>query len=150
MSMKIIAKNKRGHFDYAITDVLVAGLVLSGGEVKSVKAGHISLKGSYIRLHNQEAYLVGAHIRPYAQAANTDYDAERPRKLLLHKQQLAELITAKNEARQAVPLAVGVERGLIKLELGVGRGQKKYDKRNVIKTRETQREISRQHKLRGQ
>lgn len=146
--MKIIAKNKRGSYDYAITEKLVAGLVLSGGEVKSVRAGHISLKGSYIRLLEGEAYLVGAHIRPYTHAGKQEsYDPERPRKLLMHRRELAELANAKQAARQAVPLAVGLEHGLIKLELGVGRGQKNYDKRAVIKTRETQREIGRVQKM---
>lgn len=145
--MKIIAKNKRGTYDYAIDQQMVAGLVLSGGEVKSVKAGEISLKGSYIRLLHDEAYLVGAHIRQYANSANAgDYDPTRPRKLLLHKKELAQITTAKHGGVQAVPLAVGVSRGLIKLEIGLGRGQRKYDKRQVIKARQTQREMDREIK----
>ena len=141
--MKIIAKNKRGTYDYAIDERIVAGLVLSGAEVKSVKKGEISLKGSYISLRQGEAYLINAHIRKYANAHVGEYDPTRPRKLLIHKKQLAELQSAKDRGVQAVPLAVGVERGLVKLEFGFGRGQKQYDKRAAIKRRETQREMDR-------
>lgn len=145
--MKIVAKNKRGTYDYAIDERIVAGLVLSGPEVKSAKAGEVSLKGSYIRLLNNEAYLVGAHIRHYANSAGvSDYDPTRPRKLLVHKKQLAEIVNAKHENVQAVPLAIGISRGLVKLEIGLGRGQKKYDKRAVIKARQTQRDIAREIK----
>lgn len=146
--MKIIAKNKRGTYDYAIDQQMVAGLVLSGDEVKSVKAGEISLKGSYIRLLRDEAYLVGAHIRHYANSAGVgDYDPIRPRKLLLHKKELAQITAAKHGGVQAVPLAVGLSRGLVKIEIGLGRGQRKYDKRQVIKARQTAREMDREIKI---
>lgn len=145
--MKIVAKNKRGTYDYSISERIVAGLMLSGPEVKSSKSGEISLKGSYISIRGGEAYLIGAHIRKYAQSSATgDYDPTRPRKLLVHKKQLAEIINAKHAGVQAVPLAVGVERGLVKLEIGLGRGQRKHDKRQVIKARQTLREMSREIK----
>lgn len=145
--MKIVAKNKRGTYDYAIDERIVAGLVLSGPEVKSAKAGEISLKGSYIRLLNGEAYLVGTHIRQYANSSpHADYDPTRPRKLLVHKKELNEMLAAKHANIQAVPLAVGILRGLVKLEIGLGRGQRKYDKRQVLKARQTQRDIDREIK----
>lgn len=145
--MKIVAKNKRGTYDYAIDERIVAGLVLSGAEVKSAKAGEVSLKGSYVSIRGGEAYLVGAHIRKYAQsAASGDYDPTRPRKLLVHKKQLAEMTAAKHGGEQAVPLAIGISRGLVKLEIGLGRGRKKYDKRAVLKARQTQRDIDRELK----
>lgn len=148
--MKIVAKNKRGTYDYAIDQRIVAGLVLSGPEVKSAKAGEISLKGSYVRLLNGEAYLVGAHIRHYANSsAAGDYDPTRPRKLLLHKKELAQIVTAKHGGVQAVPLAVGILRGLVKLEIGLGHGQRKHDKRNVIKARQTARELDREIKAKN-
>ncbi len=145
--MKIVAKNKRGTYDYAIDERIVAGLVLSGAEVKSAKAGEVSLKGSYVSIRGGEAYLVSAHIRKYANSsANGDYDPTRPRKLLVHKKQLDEIIAAKHANVQAVPLAIGISRGLVKLEIGLGRGQKKYDKRAVLKARQTQRDIAREIK----
>lgn len=142
-SMQIIAKNKRGRYDYAITDTMVAGLVLSGAEVKSVKAGHISLKGSYVSVRGGEAYLVGAHINPLAHAVQPDYQPTRARKLLMHAAELAELMADKQRGLQTVPLAVGVSRGYIKVELGRGRGQKRYDKREVIKQRDMARDAAR-------
>jgi len=145
--MKIVAKNKRGNYDYSIEEKIVAGLVLSGAEVKSAKAGEISLKGSYISIRDGEAYLIGAHIRKYAQSSGIgDYDPTRPRKLLVHKKQLANMLAAKHAGQQAIPLAIGISHGLIKLEFGIGRGQKKYDKRARIKTRQTQRDIAREIK----
>jgi SsrA-binding protein len=145
--MKIVAKNKRGTFDYAIDQRIVAGLVLSGPEVKSAKNGEISLKGSYVSIRGGEAYLVNAHIRKYANSSAVgDYDPTRPRKLLVHKKQLDEMINAKHANVQAVPLAVGVSRGLVKLEIGLGRGQRKYDKRHVIKARQTLRDMAREIK----
>lgn len=147
--MKIVAKNKRGTYDYAIDERIVAGLVLSGPEVKSAKSGEISLKGSYVSIRGGEAYLINAHIRKYTNSSMVgDYDPTRPRKLLVHKKQLDEIINAKHANVQAVPLAVGISRGLVKLEIGLGRGQRKYDKRNVIKARETLREMGREIKQR--
>lgn len=145
--MKIVAKNKRGTYDYAIDERIMAGLVLSGPEVKSAKSGEISLKGSYVSIRGGEAYLVNAHIRKYANSSTVgDYDPTRPRKLLVHKKQLDEIINAKHANVQAVPLAVGVSRGLVKLEIGLGRGQRKYDKRHVIKARQTLRDMAREIK----
>lgn len=145
--MKIVAKNKRGTFDYAIDQRIVAGLVLSGPEVKSAKNGEISLKGSYVSIRGGEAYLVNAHIRKYANSSAVgDYDPTRPRKLLVHKKQLDEMINAKHANVQAVPLAVGVSHGLVKLEIGFGRGQRKYDKRHAIKARQTLRDMAREIK----
>jgi SsrA-binding protein len=142
--MKLLAKNKRATFDYEITDKLVAGLVLSGAEVKSTKAGHASLKGSFIQIKDGEAYLTNAHITPYNRAGNqSSLDPTRTRKLLLHRKQLNELIGDKADGLQLVPMALLEHHGLIKLEIGLGRGKKLYDKRAVIKKRDTDREARR-------
>jgi SsrA-binding protein len=146
--MKIVAKNKRARFDYQIKETLIAGLVLAGHEVKSVKSGHISLKGSFVSMRSGEAWLTNAHITQYKQAANlASYDPERSRKLLLHRKQIDELLGAvKTQGNSVVPLAVGIERGLVKVELGIGRGKKNYDKRETIKRsdmlRDADREVS--------
>jgi SsrA-binding protein len=142
--MKLLAKNRRATFDYEITDRLVAGLVLSGDEVKSIKAGHASLKGSFVILRDNEAYLSNAHITPYQHAANPDkLDPIRNRKLLLHRRQLDELIEHKQSGESVVATALLLERNFVKLEIGIGRGKKRYDKRQSIKERDTSRDVAR-------
>ncbi len=142
--MKLLAKNKRASYDYEITDKLVAGLVLSGSEVKSAKAGHASLKGSFVHIKDGEAYLTNAHITPYNRAGNqSSLDPTRTRKLLLHRKQLNELIGRHNDGYQIVPMALLEDHALVKLEIGVGRGKKQYDKRAVIKKRESDIEARR-------
>ncbi len=129
--MKIIATNRRAKFDYELKEKFEAGLVLTGSEVKSIKAGHIDLKGSYISFRGQEAYLVKAHVSPYKQAMNLDsYEPESERKLLLHKSELNRIIEdAKSQHLTIVPTAIGLSRGRIKLEIALARGKKLYDKR---------------------
>ncbi len=146
--MRIIAKNKRARFDYVIKEVYSAGIVLSGHEVKSVKAGHISLKGSFVSVKNSEAYLTNAHITLYSNAANIKgYDPVRSRKLLLHRKELDQIFSSsKTQGLSVVPLAIGVERGLVKVELGVGRGKKRHDKRETIKKRDMLRDADREIK----
>jgi SsrA-binding protein len=146
-AMKVLAKNRRATFDYEITENLVAGLVLSGSEVKSVKQGFASLKASYVLLRDGEAYLTNAHITPYAHTGNKEaLDPTRSRKLLLHRKQLDELIKSKQAGLSIVPTALLLAGQLVKLEIGIGRGKKRYDKRETIKRRTIDRELSRQLK----
>jgi SsrA-binding protein len=145
--MKLLAKNRRATFDYEIKDRLVAGLALDGAEVKSIKAGFASLKGSFVALRDNEAYLNNAHVTPYRHASNKpELDPTRVRKLLLHRKQLDDLIKSKQSGLSVVPTALLLEGRLIKLEIGIGRGKKQYDKRQTIKERDTNRELSRQLK----
>jgi SsrA-binding protein len=145
--MKVLAKNRRATFDYELTEHLVAGLVLSGDEVKSLKAGHGSLKGSFVALRGEEAFLQGAHITPYAKASDrAGIDPTRHRKLLLHRKQIDELIAHKQSGLSVVPTALLLAGSLIKIEIGIGRGKKRYDKRETIKRRDTDRELARQLK----
>lgn len=139
--MKIVATNRRARFDYDITDTYVTGVVLNGPEVKSAKAGQINLKGSYVMLRHGEAYLTNAHIAPYQHAETDEAEASRDRKLLLHKKEITKLAAHKQNGRTIVPLAAGIERGLVKIKIGVGRGRRKYDKREHIRRREARREI---------
>jgi SsrA-binding protein len=142
--MKIVASNRRARFDYDISERLVAGLVLTGSETKSTKAGHISLKGSFVTLAGGEAYLSNAQITPYSQTGpHIEQEPTRRRKLLLHRRELAKLTSAKQAGLSLVPLAAGLERGFVKLELGIGHGKKRYDKRQTIKRRQTERELGR-------
>lgn len=146
--MKTIAINKRANYDYQILDKYEAGLVLSGHEVKSVKLGHINLKGAYVTIMNNkkgnpQASLINANISPYKYAGKMpDYEPTRSRKLLLHKSELQKLI-GKAEYLTLVPTKVYNKQGIIKLEFGIGRGKKKIDKREDIKKRDVEREIRR-------
>ncbi len=143
--MKEITKNKNAYFNYEILEKLVAGISLLGLEVKSIKSGRISLKATYVVLRNEEAFLIGANIPPY-QPKNTpkDYNPERSRKLLLKKSEIKYLIgKTKQKGLTIVPLRVYNIRGKIKLEIGLAKGKKKFDKRRVIKKRESEREIRR-------
>jgi len=147
--MKLLAKNRRATFDYQIEDKLVAGLVLSGAEVKSAKLGQVSMKGSFVTIKDGEAWLNNAHFTPYNMAGNrSGLDPTRTRKLLVHKKQLDELISKKHAGYQLVALALLEERNLVKLEVGLGKSKKRYDKRETIKRRETERDLNRQIKTR--
>jgi SsrA-binding protein len=142
--MKLLAKNRRATFDYAISEKLIAGLVLSGAEVKSAKLGHVSLKGSFVSIKDGEAWLNNAHFTPYNMAGNrSGLDPTRPRKLLVHRKQLQELIATKQRGLQLVPLALLEERRLVKLEVGLGKGKKLYDKRETLKRRTQELEARR-------
>src|SRR5574343_123407 len=117
--MKVIAKNRRAYYDYEILETFTAGLSLLGHEVKSIRSGQISLKGSFVHFNNHEAYLVNAHIRRYSYATNLkEYDPTRSRKLLLHRKQIDRLEAEKKGAGLAViPLAVGLDHGRIKIDI---------------------------------
>lgn len=141
--MKVLAKNRRATFDYAIAERLTAGLVLSGPEVKSAKSGAASLKGSFIVIRDAEAYLTNAHITPYQHARTEGYEPTRERKLLLHRKQLDSLIASKQSGLSIIPTAMLQAGPFVKLEIGIGRGKKRYDKRQTIKRRDTIRDIAR-------
>lgn len=141
----VYATNPRAHFDYQILETLEAGLVLSGYEVKAVKNGKASIKGSYVKIISNEPCLVGANIAPY-QPANTpaDYDPQRSRKLLLNKKEVNDLSKKLESGLTLVPLKLYGKKNLIKLELALARGKKKYDKRETIKKKEFERREKRQ------
>jgi len=147
--MPTLAINKRAYFDYIIGDKYEAGLVLLGHEVKSVKSGHISLKGSYITLKASRngglpgLYLINAHIPLYKFASNVkNYEPTRSRQILLNKKEISHLVGKKQESGLTlVPLKLYTKHSFVKLEFGVGRGKKKTDKREAIKKRETDRSI---------
>ncbi len=149
--MKILAENRKARFDYEILEKFEAGMVLIGQEVKSIKSGRISIKGSYVVLKGEEPYLIGANVPPYQpKNAPPDYEPERSRKLLLTKSEIKHLIgKTKEKGLTSVPLRVYTKRGKVKLEFGIGKGRKKADKRELIKKREAERELKRELKSRG-
>ncbi|MEA3463936.1 MAG: SsrA-binding protein SmpB [Patescibacteria group bacterium] len=146
--MPTLAINKRANFDYDIKEKFTAGIVLLGHEVKSVKTGHINLKGSYVTLKKTkkilpELYLINAHIPLYKHAGKVkNYDPTRPRKLLLKKNEIKYLIGKKQEqGLTLMPIKIYTKRSLIKLEFGIGKGKRKIDKRAMIKKREVDRKM---------
>jgi len=143
--MSVYATNEKAHFDYHIQETLEAGLVLAGHEVKSIRAGRCSIKGAYVKIVGGEAWLLGATVSPY-QPGNVppDYDQQRSRKLLLKKKELNYLMGKSQEkGLTLVPIRLYNKNGLIKLEVGIGQGKKKADKREKIAKREVQRKIER-------
>lgn len=144
--MPILATNKRAAFDYEILATWEAGLMLTGGEVKAVREGQISLKGAYVTLNQSELWLINAHISPYKKAGpNSSYDPTRRRKLLLKKFEIKRLVGQKQQSGLTIiPLKVYTKNHRIKLEIGLGRGRKKFDKRELIKKRDMAREMKRE------
>lgn len=137
-----LAKNSRATYDYDIKDTFDAGLVLEGREVKSIRAGNVSMTGSYVTINQDGAYLVNCHIGPYKYAPNEDYNPTKTRKVLLKKQEIATLL-GKEKGLVVIPLEIYTTRNYIKLKLGVGRARKKLDKREYLKKKDTTREIRR-------
>ncbi len=138
-----LADNRKALHDYEIQEKFQAGLVLTGQEVKSVKNGHLSLKGAFVTFHNGDAYLTNAHISKYKQAGNLkDYDPTHSRRLLLRKKEIRYLQGKSAEkGLTIVPLSVYTKSRFVKMEIAVARGKKDYDKRETLKKRDTEREI---------
>ena len=135
------ASNPKAAYNYEILETIEAGLVLEGHEVRAIKTGKVSIKGSYVKILNEEPFLIGATISPY-QPANTpaDYDSQRSRKLLLSRKEISKLIgLSQSQGLTLIPLKFYSKKGLIKLLVGIARGKKKYDKRETIKKRDIAR-----------
>jgi SsrA-binding protein len=143
--MKTFATNKRANYDYEILEKIEGGLVLKGCEVKSIKTGHISLKGSFVTVKGNELFLTNASIPAYQPANMPDnYDSTRPRKVLARKSQIKSLIgKISQKGLTLVPIKVYSKHRLIKLEFGIGKGKRKIDKREDIKKREDKIKIER-------
>jgi SsrA-binding protein len=141
---KVIARNKKALHEYAILDSWEAGLVLLGPEVKSIRAGKVSLAEAYARVDGGEVWLYDMHVTPYDPASQFNADPTRRRKLLLDRREIRRLIGAtQQEGLTLVPLDLYLRRGLIKLTLALGRGKKHVDKREDLKRRDAQREMQR-------
>jgi len=134
--------NRKARFDYELLEKVEAGIILTGAEVKSIKQGQISLKESFVRIDdNGEVWLVNAHVHPYKFADNKDYEPTRSRKLLLRKNEILGLLKkAEGKNLTLIPTAIYTRKNKIKIEVAIGKGKKKWDKRRVIKEREGKRE----------
>lgn len=144
--MKVI--NKKAKREYEILETYEAGIVLTGPEVKSVKQGRIKLEDSYVRVKDNGVILINCFIAPYPYADNSDYDPRRERRLLLHKKEITRLITKIRSAQglTVIPLSCYTKGSLIKLEIALARGRRKFEKKSVEKQREIEREIDREIK----
>lgn len=141
---KTISLNRQARHEYFIEDSLETGIVLSGTEVKSIRLGRLNLKDSFARIENGEAFIMNMHISPYEQGNRFNLDPIRPRKLLMHKSEIRKLnSTVKERGYTLVPLRMYFKRGLIKLEIGLGKGKKLYDKREDDAKKDALREIDR-------
>ena len=145
--IKIIANNKKAFHDYFIDEKYEAGIELSGTEVKSIRQGMINLKESYITVRSGEIWLVGCHISPYENGGSFNRDPVRDRRLLMHKREIERLYDVmKQKGTTLVPTSCYFSNGRVKIEVGVARGKKEYDKREDIAEKDAKRRIARQMK----
>jgi SsrA-binding protein len=140
-----VAQNRRARYDFDLIETFECGIVLQGGEVKSLRAGKAALRDAYARVEGGEVWLVGAYVGPYEFAKGFgSHDPERPRKLLLHRRQIDELVgRTKQQSLTLVPLSIYFRDGRAKVELALARGRRTYDKRHAIAARDAEREVAR-------
>lgn len=148
---KVIARNKKATHDYHIEETFEAGIVLTGTEIKSIRQGRVNLQDAYARVDRGEVWIVGMHISPFEQGNRFNVDPTRTRKLLLHKKEISKLIgQTKMKGLTLIPLNVHLRSGFAKVDLGLARGKKLYDKRHTAAKRDAQREIQRRLKEQNQ
>ena len=148
--VKILAKNKRARHDYHVVDSIETGIVLKGTEVKSLRLGKVQLVDSFVRIEDGELYLHGAHISPYEHGNRFNVDPRRRRKLLAHRNEIHRLHRQVLEKGMTlIPLAAYLKRGRVKIEVGICRGKKTFDKRRTLRERDADRDMDRELKQRG-
>lgn len=147
---KVVTENRKAFHDYFMEEVVEAGLVLTGTEVKSIRLGRVNLRDSYVRIENSEAYLFNCHIAPYDKGNRWNHEPYRNRKLLLHKQQIRELLAKTRETGYTlIPIRMYFDpHGRAKIQVAVARGKRAFDKRQTIHERDAQRQIDRALKAR--
>lgn len=140
----VLAQNRKARHDYTIIDTIEAGIVLQGTEIKAIRNGRLNLKDGFCRVRNGEIFMYNVHISPYEQGNIFNHDPLRTRKLLMHKKQIARLVgETKNTGITLIPLKVYIRDGFAKVLVGLAKGKKQYDKRETIKNRDVNRQISR-------
>ena len=149
MGIKVVATNRKANHDYKIIEKYETGMVLSGTEIKSIRNNKVSIKESYVRIFNNEVFVIGMSISDYENAGYSSHDPTSDRKLLMHKKEIFKIKRMVDEkGKTLIPLRLYLKNGRAKLEFGLGEGKKKWDKRHDIKDRETKRRIDRN--LKGQ
>ena len=143
-NVKVVANNRKAGFEYFLFERFEAGLALKGSEIKSIRAGQISLAEAYIRVDENQAWLIEAHIAPYLHANRFNHDPKRPRRLLLHRKEIHEMWDAvRQKGVTIVPMRVYLKNGRAKLEIAIAKGKKLHDKREAIARRDAEREMDR-------
>jgi len=150
MGEKVVATNRKAHFEFFLLEHFEAGLALVGTEIKSVRAGQVSLTEAYIRVDNpREAWLIEAHIAPYEPASRYNHDPKRPRRLLLHRKEIHEMWDAvRQKGVTVIPVRLYLKEGRAKIEIAIAKGKKMYDKREQIARRDLEREMERGRRAR--
>jgi SsrA-binding protein len=149
MGIKVVATNRKARHEYFLLDTYEAGLVLKGSEIKSIRAGQVSLAQAYVSLDGNEAWLVNAHIAPYNEASRNNHDPLRSRKLLLHRSEIRKLSDkVRQKGATVIPLRLYLKDGRAKIEIALAKGKKHYDKRAEIAKRDAKREMDRRYKQR--
>lgn len=149
-SIKLVANNKKAYFDYFIEDKYEAGIALHGTEVKSIRMGKCSIKESYIKIEDGEVYIYGMHVSPYEKGNIFNKDPMRIKKLLMHKYEINKLNgKLQQKGLTLVPLQVYLKNGLVKVEVGLARGKKLYDKRDSLAKKDMKREAEKEFKIRN-
>ncbi len=144
MSNKIVATNRKAHFEYFLLEHFEAGISLLGTEIKSIRAGQMSLAEAFVKIDDREAWLMNAHIAPYESANRYNHDPRRPRRLLLHRKEIRELWSAvRQKGVTIVPVQVYLKEGIAKVDIALAKGKKQYDKREEIARRDADREAER-------
>ena len=144
MDKKVISTNRKAFHDFLIFDKFIAGIVLTGTEIKSIRKGMLNLKDSFAKIEDGEAFLYGMHISPYEQGNRFNHKPDRVRKLLLQKREILKISDkVKNDGVTIIPLELFLTHGFAKIELGLAKGKKLYDKREAIAKRDQQRDIAR-------
>jgi SsrA-binding protein len=142
--IKVVATNRKATHDYAVLERFEAGIALLGSEIKSIRAGQVNLKEGYISIEGRQAWLLNVHVSPYDPASGSNHDPLRRKRLLLHRKEILRLQEAQQQKGLAIiPLRIYLKRGLAKAEIGLGRGFKKYDKRQAIAKRDAERDMRR-------
>lgn len=150
-SIKLISQNKKAYHDYFILETFQAGISLTGTEVKSIRLGRCNLKDSYVKIEKGEAYIMGMHISPYEQGNRFNHEPLKDRKLLLHKFEINKLLGATTiDGNTIVPLKIYLKGSLVKVDIGIGKGKKLYDKRHDIAKKDMQREAAKDFKVKLQ
>ncbi len=142
--VKVVARNRKASHDYFLEDRFEAGLVLRGTEIKSIRAGQVSLKEAHVVVNGDEAWIVDMHIAPYEAASKYNHEPKRRRKLLLHKREIERLYgKVRQKGYTVIPTQLYLKRGLAKVEIALGRGKRKYDKRRELARKAAERDVER-------
>jgi SsrA-binding protein len=150
MANKIVATNRKAHFEYFLLEHFEAGISLLGTEIKSIREGQISLAEAFVKIDGRDAWLMNAHIAPYESASRFNHDPRRPRRLLLHRREIRELWdSVRQKGVTIIPVQVYLKEGLAKVDIAIAKGKKQYDKREEIAKRDAERESDRDRKGRG-